>query len=200
MFFRHAIWVNQHFVTAALGPLPIAGDRLQNISATTEIWAKPVPVPPGHTGKTAVAGVLFNRGQQPARITFDFGLLGGSFGGSEATIFDVIAGKGQTPGTGRVFWADLKGFRLASLERTAEAKALGGVTKALEESPRSKEKWKVKVDESCYLEGRLSLRCIALCERAKQTSGMLADDSGKKTVPFLRRVSRSPHLGRLCYR
>ena len=91
--FRHAIWVNQHFATAALGPLPIAGDRLQNISATTEIWAKPVPVPPGHTGKAAVAGVLFNRGQQPARITLDFGLLGGSFGGSDATIFDVIAGK-----------------------------------------------------------------------------------------------------------
>ena len=85
--------VNQNFVTnGPLGPLPIAGDRLQN-STDAEIWAKPVPIPPGHKGKAAVAVVLFNRAEQGGRIVFDFGLLGESFEGSDAAIFDVIAGK-----------------------------------------------------------------------------------------------------------
>jgi hypothetical protein len=40
-----------------------------------------------------VAAVLFNRGDQQERIVFDFGLLGTSFEGSDAAIFDVIEGK-----------------------------------------------------------------------------------------------------------
>lgn len=86
--------VNQNFVSnGPLGPLPIAGDRLTNVSTNTEIWAKPVPIPLGHKGKDAVAAVLFNRGDQEERIVFDFGLLGTSFEGSDAAIFDVIEGK-----------------------------------------------------------------------------------------------------------
>ena len=49
-----------------------------------------MPIPPGYTGKVAVAAVLFNRAEQEGRIVFDFGLLGESFEGSDAEIFDVI--------------------------------------------------------------------------------------------------------------
>ena len=44
----------------------------------------------GHTRKMTVAAVLFNRAEQEGRIVFDIGLLGESFEGSDAKMFDVI--------------------------------------------------------------------------------------------------------------
>lgn len=82
-----------------LGSLSIAGDLAHhsNLSSNevAEVWAKPVPIPPGHHGHTAVAVVLFNRGPPTtsASIVLDFGLFGAPFKNAKATMFDVIKGQ-----------------------------------------------------------------------------------------------------------
>jgi hypothetical protein len=90
--------VTENFVDAPLGSLPIAGDLVrQNSTRETggneAVWAKPVPIPSGHKGKSAVAVVLFNSGDAGKVITLDFALFGAAFKGAQAVVFDVHAGK-----------------------------------------------------------------------------------------------------------
>ena len=88
----------ENFVHASLGSLPVAGDLVrQNSTKETgyndEIWAKPVPIPNGHTGKSAVAVVLFNSNKAGKIITVDFALFGVAFQGAQVVVFDVHEGK-----------------------------------------------------------------------------------------------------------
>ena len=93
----------ENFVDAPLGSLPIAGDTVRQNSSShtkeetghndTQLWAKPVPIPSGHKGKSAVAVVLFNSGTAENVITLDFALFGAAFKGAQAVVFDVHAGK-----------------------------------------------------------------------------------------------------------
>eukprot|EP01052_Picozoa_sp_SAG31_P021671 SAG31_NODE_1687_length_7529_cov_2.104172_6_plen_121_part_00 len=88
----------ENFVDAPLGLLPVAGDLVrQNSTKETdyndEIWAKPVPIPCDHKGKSAVAVVLFNSDNTGKVVTVDFALFGTLFKGAQAVVFDVHTGE-----------------------------------------------------------------------------------------------------------